>query len=100
MKVLVQIEDVLERIPKPHELLRGQKVTRFTIAVNKRIRRNDEITTITDWYNVEAWDYNAPHCKSPAEGRSDFPYERASYRKPHQERSQHPDHVCYSHELK
>jgi single stranded DNA-binding protein len=59
MKALVQIERRLGKNPETRELPRGKKVTRFSIAVNKRIRKNDEITTITDWYNVEAWGYNA-----------------------------------------
>jgi single stranded DNA-binding protein len=59
MKALVQIEGRLGKNPETRELPRGRKVTRFSVAVNKKIRKGDETTTITDWYNVEAWGYNA-----------------------------------------
>ena len=59
MKALVQIEGRLGKNPETRELPRGRKVTRFSVAVNKKIRKGDETTIITDWYNVEAWGYNA-----------------------------------------
>jgi single stranded DNA-binding protein len=60
MKALVQIEGRLDKNPETRELPRGRKVTGFSVAVNKKIRKNDETTTtVTDWYNVESWGYNA-----------------------------------------
>lgn len=37
----------------------SKKVTRFSVAVNKKIRRKKETKIVTDWYNVEAWGNNA-----------------------------------------
>jgi single stranded DNA-binding protein len=68
MKALVQIEGRLGKNPETRELPHGKKVTRFSIAVNKRIRKNDEVTTITDWYNVEACGYNATPASRPEKG--------------------------------
>jgi single-strand DNA-binding protein len=59
MKALVQIEGRLGKNPKTREHPRGRKVTRFSVAVNKKIRKGDETTIVTDWYNVEAWGHNA-----------------------------------------
>jgi Single-strand binding protein family len=69
MKALVPIEGRLGKNPETRELPRGRKVTSFSVAVNKKIRKGDETTIITDWYNVEAWGYNAP---LPADSRREM----------------------------
>jgi len=72
MKALVQIEGRLGKNPETRELPRGRKVTRFSVAVNKKIRKGEEITTITDWYNVEAWGHNATACGRLQKGDAIF----------------------------
>jgi single-strand DNA-binding protein len=72
MKELVQIEGRLGKNPETRELPRGRKVTRFSVAVNKKIRKGEETTTITDWYNVEAWGHNATACARLQKGDAVF----------------------------
>jgi single-strand DNA-binding protein len=59
MKTLAQIEGRLGKDAEMKELPGGKKVTRFSVAVNKKIRRKKETKTVTDWYSVEAWGHNA-----------------------------------------
>ena len=60
MKALVQIEGRLGKNPETRELPRGRKVTRFSVAVNKKIR-------ISSWVWGGNW-YPRQNMKRPPEG--------------------------------
>jgi single-strand DNA-binding protein len=55
MKTLFQTEGHLGKDPVIKSLSSGRQVTRFSVASNKKWKKGNQMKSVTDWFQVEAW---------------------------------------------
>jgi single-strand DNA-binding protein len=60
----VQLIGRLGKDPETRFIPSGQKVTSFSLAVDRRWKTgSDEVKKVTDWFNIEAWGHLGEICQ-------------------------------------